>query len=280
MHGDEIRRSLAGTEGGVLQDLVEERDVRGEALDLEGGKRMAQPVDRRLARRAAGDQLRDHGIVMEGDFVALAESCIDAQILRRLRWREDRQGTGRGQEVLRRIFRIDPYLDRVTARLDLVLREPGEIVAARQANLQLHEIEAGDHLGDGMLDLDARVHLQEIEAPLAIGDKLHRAGADIALAARQRGRGLRHGAPGALAEARRGAFLDDLLEAALDRAFALEEMNGAAIAEAEHLNLDMPRGLDEAFEIDGGVAEGFPRQRLRRGHASLELARTIDPPHA
>ena len=36
-------------------------------------------------------------------------------------------------------------------------------LALGDAHLQLDEIEAGDRLGDRMLDLQARVHLEEVE---------------------------------------------------------------------------------------------------------------------
>ena len=38
-----------------------------------------------------------------------------------------------------------------------------EPLAARDADLPLHQIEAGHHLGDRMLDLQPRVHLEEVE---------------------------------------------------------------------------------------------------------------------
>ena len=44
-----------------------------------------------------------------------------------------------------------------------------------------------------------------------------------------------------LRQAGRGAFLDHLLEAALQRAIALEQMDGVAVAVAEHLDFDMAR---------------------------------------
>ena len=40
-------------------------------------------------------------------------------------------------------------------------------LALRDANLQVNEIEAGDQFGDGMLDLEARVHLEKIEIPVS-----------------------------------------------------------------------------------------------------------------
>ena len=47
---------------------------------------------------------------------------------------------------------------------DLVLADR-ERLAAGDAQLLLDEVDAGDELGHRMLDLDARVHLDEVEAP-------------------------------------------------------------------------------------------------------------------
>jgi hypothetical protein len=51
--------------------------------------------------------------------------------------------------------------------------------------------------------------------------------------------------------------------AALQRAVALAEMDGVALAVAEHLDLDMARLLEVFLDIDGIVAEG----RLGLGRA-------------
>ena len=53
----------------------------------------------------------------------------------------------------------------------------------------------------------------------------------------------------------RGAFLPDLLMAALQRTIALAEVNRLAPAVAEHLDFDMARLVQIFFEIDRIVAE-------------------------
>ena len=55
----------------------------------------------------------------------------------------------------------------------------------------------------------------------------------------------------------RGAFLPDLLVAALQRAVALAEMDGAALAVAEHLDFDVARPLRD-------ISRDRPRRRRRR----------------
>ncbi len=56
--------------------------------------------------------------------------------------------------------------------------------AGGDIELQAHEVEAGDHLGDGMLDLKPRVHFQEEESSVRAEDELHRA--DVAVTRRAR----------------------------------------------------------------------------------------------
>ena len=100
----------------------------------------------------------------------------------------------RGQKSLVRVLGINARLDRMTIGGDLVLLQRQRLPHG-DAQLPLHEIEAGDHLGHGMLDLQPRVHLDEIEAG-RIGDELDRAGADIAHGLRGGARRRRHrGAP-------------------------------------------------------------------------------------
>ena len=112
--------------------------------------------------------------------------------------------------------------------------------------------------GDGMLDLQARVHLQEVEALVLAGDEFDRAGGIVIHGLGQRDRLLAHLAAGGLVEQRRRRLLDDLLVAALDRAFALAEIDHVAMLVAEHLDFDVAGIDDEFFDEDAIVAErGF-----------------------
>src|SRR5436305_12806689 len=99
-----------------------------------------------------------------------------------------------------------------------------------------------------MLDLQPRVHFEEVKIALAVDDELDRASRAVADRARQRDRlrphrGARHGI-----DKRARRLLDDLLVAPLDRAFALAQMHNVAVRVAEHLYLDMARLLDVFFE--------------------------------
>ena len=116
-------------------------------------------------------------------------------------------------------------------------------LAGGDAQLPLDQVQAGDHLGHRMLDLQAGVHLHEVEAsPSGVDDELDRAGADVADRPGRGDGGLAH----AGAQRRRscpgaGRLLDHLLVAALHRAVALEQVDAVAVAVGEDLHLDVAR---------------------------------------
>ena len=128
-------------------------------------------------------------------------------------------------------------------------------LAARHAQLQFDEVETGNHFGDGMLDLQARVHLEEIERAALIEQELHGAGADIADCAR----GLDRCGAHSFAQVGRhdgaGRFLDHLLVASLHRTVALAEMDDCAVVVGEHLDFDMARPNDGLLEDQVAIAE-------------------------
>ena len=131
-----------------------------------------------------------------------------------------------------------------------------------------------------MLDLEAGVHLEEVEGAVLPGDELDRAGGIVVHRLGERDRLLAHLAPRRLVEQRRRRFLDDLLVAALDRAFALAEIDDVAVLVAEHLDLDMARIDDEFLDEDAVVAEGGRGFRLRPRKAFRHLAGRMGDAHA
>lgn len=145
--------------------------------------------------------------------------------------------------------------------------------------LGLDEVDVGDLLGDRVLDLDARVHLDEDVVAAAVEEELDGARVAVAdLAGEADGVGA-----DAVAQFRvevgRGGELDDLLVAALHRAVALVEVDDVALAVGEDLHLDVA-GLDDGLlQEDGRVAEG--RGGLTRGGLDgfPELGGVLDPAH-
>ena len=161
---------------------------------------------------------------------------------------------------------------------DLLLPQ-AEPVAGGDADLLGDEVDAGEHLGDRVLDLDPAVDLDEVEAPLRVEQELERPGALVA--------GGHHAADGEVAQPlasgvvhrRRRPLLDDLLVAALHRAVALPEVHAVAVAVDDDLHLDVPRLLDPLLEVDRVVAEGGLRLRPRERQRLLHLARRAHEPH-
>ena len=251
-----------------------------EAADVEGVEGRAHVGDRLVAILPAGDELGNHGIVVDGDLPAFVDAGIDAHALA-VRGRRDvaDEPPHGGQELAVRVLRVDAALDRPAVLLDVLLaqRQP---LAGGDADHRLDEVDAGRELRHRVLDLEPRVHLEEIEIALAIDDELDGARGAIADRARDRERLLAHGAAGLGIEEGARRLLDDLLVPALDRAFALAEMDEVAVGVAQDLDLDMARLLDVFLEEDPVVAEGGARLVLRRAQALADLGVARRDAHA
>src|SRR5688572_6937472 len=100
-----------------------------------------------------------------------------------------------------------------------------------------------------MFDLNSRVHFHEVKLVSLIHEKLERAHVRITDILN------RTHAPAAHLRAKfrshddRGRFFNQFLMPALNRTFALTEMNGIAVLIRHDLKFDMPRPLDELLDI-------------------------------
>ena len=137
---------------------------------------------------------------------------------------------------------------------DLLLREP-ERLTAGDAQLQFDQIEPGDRFGDGMFDLQSRVHFHKIEFAALVEQEFQRAGALIADRFYRGDRDRAHPRPQSWRDRRRRRFLDQFLMPPLHRTIALAEMDGVAVAIAEHLDFDVAGIDDRALQDDVGIAE-------------------------
>src|SRR5262249_6816714 len=143
-----------------------------------------------------------------------------------------------------------------------------------------HEVEAGHELGHGVLDLEPRIHLEEVEVLLRIDDELDGARGLVADGGRKRYRLPSHGSARLVVEEGARRFLDDLLVPALDRAFALAQVDDVAVPVGEDLDLDMPRVFDELLDEYAVVGEARPRLARRRAEALAHLAVVAGDAHA
>ena len=192
-----------------------------------------------------------------------------------------RDPAGVGAELVGRVLGRDPALQGRAPDLEGVLAdaEVGQGLAAGDAQLRADEVDVGDLLGDGVLDLDPRVHLDEHVAAVGRQQELDRARVDVPDLAGE-GDGVRaHPLAQVGVQPRGGGDLDDLLVATLHRAVALEEVDHVARPVGQDLHLDVARADDRLLEEHGRVAEG----RLRLPHAGLEgvpqVLAALHPPH-
>ena len=139
-------------------------------------------------RRRPGDQLGDHRVVEHADLAAVVDTIVDAEtarssasLLELLRRPVADQPPGGRKEAAVGVFSIDAGFDRPAVDADVLLFER-QLLARRDADHLLDEVEAGDLLCHRMLHLQPGVHLEEIEALAAgvgaVDDQLDRAGAE------------------------------------------------------------------------------------------------------
>ncbi len=228
-----------------------------------------------VAVLAVHDELGDHRVVEHRDLAAVVHAGVHAHAVQVLgvgrehrlpRRLERHQAAGRRQEVAERVFGVDAALDGPAVALHVRLRQR-QLLAGGDADHQLDQVQAGDALGHRMLHLQARVHLQEVEALVLADHELHRARALVLHGLGQRHGLLAHRLARRLADEGRRRLLDHLLVAPLDRALALVQVDHVAVRIAQHLDLDVARLLDELLDEHAVVAEAVARLVAARGEA-------------
>ena len=177
-------------------------------------------------------------------------------------------------EILFRVFGVDAALDGVAVQADILLAE-AQLLPCRNADLPLDQVQPGHHLGDGVLDLQAGVHLHKVELPVLI-QKLD--GARVAVIDRlgSLGRHLDHPLAGRSVQRVGGTLLDQLLVLALDRAFALAQADHVAVVVAENLHLDVFGRIQVFLHVDPAVAKGRERLAGSIQVGRLQLALLLD----
>jgi hypothetical protein len=219
------------------------------------------------------DQLGDHRVVGEIHLVPFGHARIhphargEPQPLDPPALRQERA----------RVLGVQPHLDGVAEQLE---RRELQRFPRGDAQLLAHEVDAGHELRHRMLDLDARVQLQEVEVAVRVEHELGRACAAVADRARERHGSLAHPRPERGIERRRGRLLQDLLVAPLHRALALAQRHDRAVRVREQLDLDVPRALHVPLEEDRVVAERRLRLPPRGCQRVVELVRPAYDAHA
>jgi len=145
--------------------------------------------------------------------------------------------------------------------------------AGGDAELLADEVEAAGLLRDRVLDLEARVHLQEGDGAVEGHEELDGAGAVVVgLFADGLGGVVDHGAL-VVGEERRGGLLDELLVAALEGAVAGADDDDVAVRVGQDLRLDVAGPVEVALD----EALAAPERRFGLAHRRLEQVGDLVP---
>ena len=161
---------------------------------------------------------------------------------------------------------------------DIVLGER-QRAAGGHRELEPDEVDAGDELGHAVLDLQARVHLQE-RALVVADDELDR---PDSLVGDGLGRGdcrFPHRPADRVGDERGRRLLNHLLVAPLDGAVAVVEVKDVPVPVGDDLHLDVAGPDDVPLEEDLVGAERRRRLPPGRGDRVGERGRAVDQPHA
>src|SRR5690606_4305541 len=247
-----------------------------DAADDRLAKAALQTGQRFLAVAAVNDQLADQAVVIGRDRIAGVDGAIQTHAQAAWGVELGDRARGRGEGV--RVLGVDPHLDGVAFEGDVFLRE-GQRQARSDADLFAHQIDAGDHFGDRVLDLQAGVHLDEEELAV-LPQELDGAGAQVA----DGGDGLVDRFTDLLAplgrQGGRGGLFQHLLVTALQRAVAFAQVDDVAVAVGDDLDLDVARLLEIALHIDGAVAEGGQGLGLGRLYGLDQIVGRLGHLHA
>ena len=264
---DELGVALARLERWMLQDVRDERDVCLDAADMLLADRAQRLAAQTLKRLVMTGDLNEQRIVIRGDLRAdVGIAAVQAHAV----------AAGRavggdladvGQEVVLGILGRNAALHciatrdhvRLLADADLLIKQR---IALGNQDLRAHQIHTGQFFGNRVLDLDARVHLDEVVIARFVDQELDCTRGYIAHIPRDLDCIRVKTASDFLRHAPRGRKLHDLLVAALKRAVAFKQVDDVAVPVAQHLHFDV-LGLDKEFlDKDILVAERLLRLAL------------------
>ena len=274
-------RRQHGIKGRVLQDLQQQRAVGKNALDAQLRDARAGVAHRLCARGGKADHLGQHRVVIGRDLTVRMQPAVNPHTGQALRLAIAEQRPEAGAEIVRGLFRVEPALYRPAGARDRFLAQRQRF-AAGAAQLPLHEVDAGRHLGHRVLHLQPGVDFQEVGPVALIGveHELHRARVVVVHgAAHAQGRFIQtlgHGWRHVIGR----RFLDHLLKAALDRALALEQVHQSAMAIPHELHFEVARVDDVFLQQHALVAKGGLRFALGQCQQRQEFRCVIDAAHA
>lgn len=190
---------------------------------------------------------------------------------------ETRDFTRAWQEGVR-VFGIDTAFYRMAFNHNFVLLD-GQRLTRCDAQLLFDQVNAGDHFGYRVFNLNTGVHLNEVELAVfeqelestrpAIADINTGFGATLADVATQ-----------FRSNARCWCFFDNFLVTTLHGAVALTQPDGIAITISQYLNFDMAWILEVLFRVDLGIIERSGGFGFGRGNGRQQSGFGVDHAHA
>ena len=283
---DEGGGGVARAEDGVGHHILEERHVGLHAADAELAQGAVHAVEGDREGLAGRGDLDQQRVVKRRDRAAgRAHARVEAHAEAGGTAVGDNLPVIRGESV-GRVLRGHAALHGKAVARDGLLRGQGQFGAVqarsrRDEDLRTHEVDAGDLFGHGVLDLNARVHLDEEPfVAVVVVEEFDRARVVVTDAPGDFDRRVAEIGADFVRQIDRRSHLDHLLVAALHRAVAFVQVKNAAVRIAEDLHLNVLGSRDIFFEKDGGVAEGATRFAAGLVKKRDEIAFLADHAHA
>ena len=272
----------AGLELGVGEHIEDEGDVGLDTTDAALLKDALHTGDSLGEVGTTGGVLDKHGVVVGGDGKAGVANAIHTDAATG-GMAVDGNGAGVGSKVLLRILGGHTALDGNATGANVLLLETDFVKGGTGSNakLGLDNVNSGNLLGDGVLDLDTGVDLNEVglhvggidqeldgTSILVVGTGGQIASVLVQLLAK------------VIRERPTGGHLNDLLMASLDGAITLVQMNDVAGTIAKDLDLNVTGTLNELLHKDGTVAETGQSLTGGRLEEGLDVLHVADDAHA
>lgn len=265
---DESCPAVSINKGRVCQKRGQEGNVGLDTSDTELNEGTEDFSASNFVSASMGCALDQHGVVVRSDdSTSKAVATVKTNTVTTSR-SVDFNFSGIWSEVLRGIFGGDTALDGKTTSGDSVLGKAELRKSSTSSDLDLgsDNINAGDFLSNGVLDLNTGVDLDEVVAVKLVDQKL--CSACIAVVDRL-------GQSDGVVEDSisdlggkilgRGNF-DDLLVSTLNGAVTLVQVDNVAVVVTEQLDLNVLGLVEESLDENGAIAKGG----LGLGSGSLE----------
>ena len=266
--------------------VLEKLEVGRDPLNSRLAEGASHPSNRLSRRVAPGGDLHEQGVVERGDDrPRMRAPGVDADPEARRALADGEPPMGR-RKTARRVLGRHAALERVPAERDRVLgRHPrggvADPCAGGNAELRLDDIDPGDFLGDGVLDLQARIDFDEVELlRVGVQEEFHAPRVREVRGARQRQRRLAELPALSLGQKRRRRPLDHLLMAPLDGAIPLEQMHQIAVEIPQDLDFNVARPPHQLLDVHLVVAERGPGFASRGLDERRKLPCRLDHAHA